>query len=500
LTDLSKIIQEKYNIGEKQANSIVTNRISPHLDLLKDDIHIAIEYPYIDKVYRDSYYNYYSSKLRYYSKETIKLSFFLGEIKDEDFKSEATVKNLAERYVGFIVLRPTAPMVIGRSVINPSALKTSNFECRVVNIPTTVNSIEFITEGFPHSTQDAETITCAETSLWAIMEYFGHKYVEYKPTLPSLILDSLQGVSNERLLPSQGLPISQIAFVLKEFGFGPRIYTFRNSDFHSILSCYIESGIPLIIGLDNRHKVVDLVSGKKGNIGHAVVCIGHESVSHQQIDNLPPSTNFSYKPLIDKNIIVYDNDEIEKQFIFIDDNHPVYQKANLKNPCNYYTDPQDAEWKHCDITCFVAPLHNRIYKEARETKAFISELIGTTFGIPANSELFIRICLASSKSFKQEVALKLNYSEEVRETILNISMPKFIWLAELSTKTLVKQGLNNGIIILDATETIDANLKCLLFALYNDKIVYENPSTLKYEVKSVNLQQFNSYKKNLKSF
>ena len=188
LTDLSKIIQEKYNIGEKQANSIVTNRISPHLDLLKDDIHIAIEYPYIDKVYRDSYYNYYSSKLRYYSKETIKLSFFLGEIKDEDFKSEATVKNLAERYVGFIVLRPTAPMVIGRSVINPSALKTSNFECRVVNIPTTVNSIEFITEGFPHSTQDAETITCAETSLWAIMEYFGHKYVEYKPTLPSLIL------------------------------------------------------------------------------------------------------------------------------------------------------------------------------------------------------------------------------------------------------------------------------------------------------------------------
>ena len=79
-------------------------------------------------------------------------------------------------------------------------------------------------------------------------------------------------------------------------------------------------------------------------------------------------------------------------------------------------------------------------------------------------------------------------------------MPKFIWLAELSTKTLVKQGLNNGIIILDATETIDANLKCLLFALYNDKIVYENPSTLKYEVKSVNLQQFNSYKKNLKSF
>ena len=428
--------------------------------------------------------------MRRYARETIKVSFFLDKISEFDFSNEDAVKNLRPRYRGFIVLRPLTPRIIGRSVISPAALKEHNICCRTVSISTTVNSISFTVDGFPHSTQDTETITCAETSLWAIMEYFGNSYVEYVPALPSKIIETLQGVSNERLIPSDGLLVSQIAFALKEFGFGTKIYSYKSCDFHSTLSTYIESGIRLIHSLDNRHK--------GAIIGHAVICIGHEHVSDDQIDRLAPSVNTSFRTLTQDGVIVYDNDDIKKDFIFVDDNYPVYQRASLDVPCGYYTGFQAAEWKKCDITCFIAPLHSRIYVEAKKAKAFIGEYLKIAFPIPAYSEVFVRVFLASSKSYKEELSLFLKYPADLRNRIIDTSMPKFIWIAELSSKNLKKRGLNDGIIILDATETI--HRKCLLIAAYKDIIIYEDHNTLKYTTKAITLQKFKSYDKNLKSF
>ena len=56
------------------------------------------------------------------------------------------------------------------------------------------------------------------------MEYFGNKYPEYKPVLPSKIVEVLQKLSAERQVPSTGLNIQQMAYALKEFGFGTKIY------------------------------------------------------------------------------------------------------------------------------------------------------------------------------------------------------------------------------------------------------------------------------------
>src|SRR5450759_2084837 len=113
------------------------------------------------------------------------------------------------------------------------------------------------------------------------MEYFSNKYSEYKPILPSRIIQTLNKVSSERLIPSKGLNIYQMSFALNEFGFGSMIYGRQQyqNEFDGLLSCYIESGIPLIISLDNR---------PVGNIGHALIAVGHEKILDTTIDVITP--------------------------------------------------------------------------------------------------------------------------------------------------------------------------------------------------------------------
>ena len=267
-----KVLQDEFGISEGNAQILYDNFVKNHFEKLKDSTYLLVESSYVDKVYRDSYYHYYSSKLTKYKRDCIRVSIFEGEILETDFRQIDMHDALQDKYRGFIVIRPTDPFIIGRSIISPKALKSNDFLSITTKFNTTANGIKFTVEGFPHSSQDTETMSCAETTLWALMEYFSNKYSDYKPVLPSKIIDTLNKVSVERQIPSKGLNIAQMSFALKEFGFGTRIYSRYEyfNEFESLLSCYIESGIPIIIAMDNR---------PAGSIGHALLAVGSGQTS-----------------------------------------------------------------------------------------------------------------------------------------------------------------------------------------------------------------------------
>ena len=118
-----------------------------------------------------------------YYKDCIRFTLFENEITGKDFRSSLKHEELKERYRGFVVIRPTTPNILGRNIISPKAFKDNNIKICSVKFSSTANSNKFDVRGFPHSSQDSETISCAETSIWGIMEYFGTKYPEYKPEL-----------------------------------------------------------------------------------------------------------------------------------------------------------------------------------------------------------------------------------------------------------------------------------------------------------------------------
>jgi hypothetical protein len=481
------LLQEEFGLSEANSQYLAAEKIKPHFDKLKKSCYLVAETLYVDKVYRDSYYHYYSSKLNGQKRNCIRLSIFDGEVKEDEFRKQDSIKTLQDKFRGFIILRPTEPNIIGRSVISPQALRSNTFLCCTTKIQSTVNAVKLEVEGFPHSSQDTETITCAETTLWAVMEYFSSKYPDYKPVLPSHIVGVLNKITSERQVPSKGLDIQQMSFALKEFGFGTRIYSEEyEKDFNKMLSCYVESGIPLILSIGDWHK-------DDGDIGHAMLCIGHEKVNDEQI-NAIPKNNFSDEKLrkfADKQkLSIYDWDDVIKEFVFIDDNNPVYQKALLSEPTKHY----DKSWHNCKIHHFIAPLYTKIYLEAFEAKNFaLRFLLKGPKPLKKNRELLIRFYLASSRSYKDKLALNSSFDSDVRDMILEIPMPKFIWIAELSTKALIKQNKAEGIMILDATEANTFFNKPLIFALYEGNRIMFDLASRRLQINDVPLPPFFVY-------
>lgn len=490
---VEKLLIKHFDVPKDYANDLAQSEISNQFSKLKD-CYLVAEAPYVDKVYRDSFYHYYSSKQNRYLRDCIRISFFECEIMDDDFQNPDRVEILKKLYRGFIVLRPTTPYIIGRNTISPKLLKENTFLCCSTTVQTTVSSVKMKVDGFPHSSQDTETMTCAETTLWAIMEYFGTKYPDYKPTLPSKIIHTLNKVSTERQIPSRGLNIEQMSFALKEFGFGTRIYSIKEygeDNFRRLFSTYIESGIPLIVGLDNFHL-------DDGDIGHANICIGHESITKDRlglIDDLPENHDLPETILNDTNskgLKISDWDDLNKEFVFIDDNFPSYQKAYFDNPTEHY----EPAWHTCKIKHFIVPLYPKIYLEAYEAKNFALKLLTKSPDFTTNGKsVLIRFYLASSRSYKDELALNQTFDHEVKNRILETPMAKFIWVTELTNKQLIKNKMADGLILLDATEANINYRKPLIVAAYEGK--YRTISNFKGV--DISLQPFIIYESNLKN-
>lgn len=484
-------ISEILVVNLREADELY-NRLLPHIDQIIDAAWVFIEFPYVDKVYRDSYYNYYSSKSNTYSKNCIRLSFFENEINNENFRTVEGIADLQNRFLGYVIIRPTPPSITGRSMLNLKAVKNStNLLGISTKVNVTVNFVKFELSGFPHSSQDGETISCAETTLWSVMEYFGHKYPDYKPTLPSKITAALRRVSTERQIPSTGLSISQMSYALREFGFGTKIYAkseFGADEFKRLFSCYIESGIPLIVSMNNAQ------------IGHALIAVGHSKITEGNINALLPSNETNQdiaNKIQQKQILFYDNDDIDKEFVFIDDNRPVYQLAKFDAPSAHYQSPS---WANCSINAFVVPLYPKIYLEAFEAKSFLKKTLFELFPIPDGSEIFLRFYLSSSRSLKNELAISQDFDNDIKDIILQMFMPKFVWVGELSNLALIKDQKANGIVILDATEANKLQLKPLILAAFNNSLIYFDHNSLNFNNITIPLPNFSIFINNLKGY
>jgi hypothetical protein len=439
IADLSSLLPESFSGVYDIPGEIVERGLAAYLRLIRDDLWAVVEFPYVDRVYRDSYYNYFSSKNIPYARDCIRLSLFETDV--GNLEPDADIYKVQEAYLGYIVIRPTPPTVMGRSMLSPRVLRERPFVCCLSKETTNVQGIDLVVHGFPHSSQDMETISCAETSVWSIMEYYGRKYAEYRPVLPSDIHAALREASYKRTLPSGGLTIFEISTALKKFGFSTLLYDrqqFTSDEFRRILCYYVESGIPIVVGLMTPQRT----------LGHAVIAIGHEEPATYTFDeNIP-----SYL-LAEGQLKVFDSADIAKKMVFINDNVPPFQRASFEAPGEYYPDP---ERKTYQITNFVSPLYSKMYIEASIAQKLILELLNdqnegflAVTGKPSFS-LVLRLFLTSSRSFKRCIRLG-SAPDRLKSLLLAASMPKFIWVAELSNPDLFRNSKIDGLVIIDAT-------------------------------------------------
>lgn len=386
-------------------------------DMIRDELEngistkikeIIVEYPYIDKDFRDTYYNDFSKRFDDICRDSIRLHLFFrkGIVNDKN-------------YGGFLTLRDTKVFTIGRSYLHPKSLKNfkPGYFC-LAEYQVQLKGIDLNVLAFPWMQQDGNVSICAHIAAWGVVRYFSQKYPYYpEKTLHEITVHD----SPTRRVPSRGATVEQITQILQKNRFDPEVYIRavnpdNDKDFDRLIYTFIESGIPYIAGLKERK--------------HAVAVIGHGRIS---------DTN----KVFGENDGVVDSYELIEDIFLSDDNKLPYCKAyTYKNKDNINID---------EIDVLIVPFYQKMYLDVNYLYGKLLPVIETNVLKFSNDETIIRrVFITSSRSFKRFV--NNNCEDDIYKQIhLMLQMPKFIWVAEYSTVGEYNLGHISKRIIFDAT-------------------------------------------------
>jgi len=383
---------------------------------------IVVEYPYIDKDYRSTYYGFYSKRHRSYDKFCFRLHFFEQPIASEDVLPEAV-----NSYLGSIVLRPTEVAPLGRTLLSPRAIKGFNGYLCETEFINSLNGIELPVRTFPHTMQDTDVTVCAHAVCWMIARYYSERYSVYPERLTYDIASAIKDVSFGRTIPSRGITLGQVSEILDSIGFYPELFVhelYMEGDpdfFHDILYCYVESGIPVVAAMHGK--------------AHAVAVIGHGALvsAVDTITALNWSGQFLPARRCCPSFVI--NDDNRLPFSFIGANEV------SGNP-----------YRLSDVDGFAVPLSEKMYLSADNIlKIYPKWASGGLVQLGAEETYVARVFMTSSRSYKRSLTASADMDPMLRKAQIELPMPKFIWVIELSAPTVYDRGQVNYRWVVDAT-------------------------------------------------
>lgn len=175
----------------------------------------------------------------------------------------------------------------------------------------------------------------------------------------------------------------------------------------------------------------------------------------------------------------------------MDDNFPPYQTALFDKPGEYYPLPPQNNYI---ITGITVPLYSKVYIDATKAKILTIEILKKFDLKFPSDQAILRLYLISSRSLKNEIALKDDFNSDNKELLLHTPMPKFVWVIEFSTKEQFNKDESFGIIVLNSTDnSIFTAINIIIFP--ETTIVAQNGKHLIYDN---NPSNFTSLKNNLK--
>lgn len=365
---------------------------------------LILEYPYIDKDFRSTYYSDFSKRHREIDRNSFRVHLF-----GED-----------EKYFGFFTLRNTSPFNLGRGYINPEALSIRTGHVLLTRFKVNLLGKNYTVDAFPWMQQDANISRCAQVSIWAITRYYSEKYPQYAEHTIQQIFELAS--SHTRKIPSKGLTIENISSIFSFIGFYPEIYFSEVVNdpkiFNEIIYIFIESGIPFVAGLKEKR--------------HAITIIGHLKIE------------------MEKNVLnqITPVSDLVKGYYSVDDNYLPYSIVG-----------NGGEHSISDIDSIIIPLYEKMYLDI-QTLLRVLPKVEKSF-LPHN-KMYRRVFMTSSNSFKQFI---FNHTddESYRVKLLMLQMPKFIWIVEYIAGDSYPDYVNSRFIF-DATAMEYADLEKMMIA------------------------------------
>ena len=429
----------------------------------------VLEEPYIDRDYSADYLEFYARTFRTHPRHCSRAHFFSADVSpllSADLSTER-LRQLralpADSYCGFCVLRPLPTAPIGRTVLRANLRGRLNMEATVTcRAPFEANllGIDLKVTGAAYLQQDARVGACAQVAIWAGMRHmharYGYNWVSVAditrlatPTAPDEAVSLPAG--------SDFLTSERMIRAISEAGYQP--LCFRKPNIAGAILPYVESGIPVILGLNLG-----------GEVGHAVTVIGRVFAKRAS----PTSTAIDYVPAY----IVHDDQGGPYMSL------PVQDPGGSPHPFADDTVKRGTtELNMSHATFAVALMSPRVFSTGAATEMSARDRIDETLGnmpairrmlaeqhLPANDRLLdelqaahaggrlvLRTYLTSAAGYRRHIA-DGTASDELKDTLLDLHLPHFTWITEISTidsYNHASAGMRRmyGHTIIDATST-----------------------------------------------
>ncbi|MCS4296355.1 MULTISPECIES: C39 family peptidase [Acinetobacter] len=247
---------------------------------------VLLEPEYVDKDYLEDFNHYYVKCFGNNGFRTARLHFFSQELDHKKMTEclahgdQKKVQVLQESYLGFVVIKPLAKTFIGKTCLKPYStfnqpdnLKRClmrEYSVDLFGIPLKVMSVAF-------QEQDKVVSACATTAIWSSLHAMHWKSVREIPACSEITTNALNHISgSSNSFPNHDLSNKQILRALdfeKLKHHTADITAYTDHDFFTTVKTYIDSRIPLILGVDVYRKRDQKLSRLDG---HAITIIGYK--------------------------------------------------------------------------------------------------------------------------------------------------------------------------------------------------------------------------------
>jgi hypothetical protein len=242
--------------------------------ILSKVVSYLIESPYIDRDYSSDYRFFYAQTFKTYQRHCKRIHFFAEDVAqilalpNWTARTKALEATSLRSYCGFCVVLPLPNASIGRSALKIKGPEGKDLEsvitCRA-DIRANLLGAELDVCGTAFMQQDSRVGACAQVAIWMGARHMHQRYRYNWLSVADITKLAAPTTSDESTsLPagSDFLTSERMIRAVSEMGFQP--LCFKGSNIGEQIIPYVESGLPVILGLE--------IPG--ASIGHAVTVIG----------------------------------------------------------------------------------------------------------------------------------------------------------------------------------------------------------------------------------
>jgi hypothetical protein len=322
---------------------------------------------------------------------------------------------LQEGYLGFIVARPLATALIGRTVIRtyPPDCGRRNYPC-VRKYRVNLFGIELTVDSLAFQEQDTSLAACATVALWSCFQKTRDLFNSGLPSPVQITREANRFLISSRPFPSRGLRIEQVCNAIAAEGLDPEVYHVTpDLPLVSMAYSYLKLGLPVLL-------IVDIP--KVGLHGVALngysLCESNQLVREGGSEVLPP--------LIGLRI---------NEFYAHDDQVGPFSRLRIVEAPDAQTTVQFSTpgWKsNLKPVAVVVPIYPKIRTGFRDAIKWIPMISTVVSWTKDASEFEWDIYLISSNSLKRDLRLgQIQMSTSLKSQVLVEGLPKYLWRCSL---------------------------------------------------------------------